>query len=399
MPKLNLNEAAAELLKKSISNAGSEKGGSIKDPKANDTGEAVTKNTDSEKNYDKNVSANSDEQTRDADKGDKNAEKLDKSDKPPKNSKKSIDVDNDGIKVEEKESDKDELEMDGEDFKAGKGKEKDDEKSEKSDKDEKDMKESRESMSEYLDNQIEMDVSEDIKAMFKGSDLSEEFISKATTIFEAAVTRKVKEVSKKLAEAADNLIDKEVERIDEELTAETEDFLNLVVTEWLQENQVAVNNNLKAELTEEFIEGMKNLFVEHYIDVPEEKADVLAELARKNEELEESLNEEVSEKMENHKYIQKLERKVAFNELMEDSDLTLSQREKIKELSEDVKFVSSEDYKDRVNTLIESYFGDGEPSDSSKEKLINEEKDVDQGNTKETNANVQAMAKALKKFR
>lgn len=384
MPKLNLAEAAKEIMQNSINKSGSEKAESIKDPKENDTGDAITKNTDDGKNYNKDVSKNEDEQTSSADTGDKTAEKLSSDKKPPKNSKGAPEVDNDGKKVnEEADCEDDDIKYSGKDVKKGDG--------EADDEEEDDDKNMKESLVNKLDSKISIDISEDIAAMFKGANLSDEFVERATTIFEAAVTRKVKEVSRKLAEEGDKIISAQIDSLEEQMSEEIEDFMKLVASEWLSENEVSIENNLRTELTEDFIYGLRNLFAESYIEIPEDKVDVVAELSRVNEELEASLNEEVAEKIENHKYTQELERKLAFIEIMEDrGSMTLSQREKIKELAEDITFDSIDKYKTKINTLIENYIDEGGKTDN---KTRNDEADFITEEVIDTS--VSAFAKAL----
>lgn len=373
MPKLNLSEAAAEILKKSINDSVSEPPKAIKDPEENDTGEAVTKPTDGKKDYAKNVKKDTSEPT-------KNAAPAEKSELPlTKEAKDSED--------DEMVDGKDEVEVDGEEVKSKKKKESDS-------KD--DMKEDRTSLESVLDKHIQLDVSEDIKKMFGDTELSEEFKEKAATIFEAACRRKIKQVSSKLAEEADKIIAAEVEKIEEELSEGISDFMKLVGSEWLQENEVEIESNLRSEITEGFIVGMRNLFAEHYVDVPDEKRDLVSELVAKNEELEGSLNEELSRKLEEHKYIKELEAKIAFNEIVEQHNLTVSNVEKLRGLTEGLDFDNADKYKNKINTLIETYINVEETSGKSEKRSLAEEVS-DSTEVITIDAGVKAMADALGK--
>lgn len=394
MSKVKLEEAAREIMNQSVKKSGSETAGSIKDPKENDTGPAVTKNTDSAKNYNKDVSKDTSDPTDDADKGEQTPDKLDKSKKPPKNTKGEPIVDNDGIKKEEK----DVVKIDGETKgKSKKDKDDNDDDTDDNDNNDNDMDESRkESLKNYLNDKIEIDVSEDIKAMFKGSDLSEEFIKRATTIFEAAVKGKIKEISEELAGKYDEILAEEVEQIDEELSSSVADFLKLCAKEWLSENEVSIEKSLRADIAEDLMVGLRNLFIENYIDVPEDKKDIVSELQEQNNELTESLNEETSKKIKTYKYIQELERTIAFNELIKESNLTLEQENKITNLAENIESDDVDEFIEKVSTLIESYTTGKDVSgyNKSDNKLINEDNN---DNSLEfiVDKDVQQMAKAL----
>lgn len=209
---------------------------------------------------------------------------------------------------------------------------------------------------EELDEEEEyqVDMSEHVEALFAGENLSEEFKEKAVTIFEAAVRQKVEEEIARLEEAYAETLEEQVEEIKEGLSSDVDDYLNYVVEQWVSENEVAIEAGLRTELTEEFISGLRQLFAEHYIDIPEEKISVVEELGSKVEELEAKLNEEI-------------ERNVALNKMLNESTqndiladacdgLTVTQAEKLKSLAEGIEFTNSVEYSQKINILRESYF-------------------------------------------
>lgn len=200
----------------------------------------------------------------------------------------------------------------------------------------------------------DIDVSDDITAMFEGSDLSDEFKAKAASIFEAAVVSKVNETISDLSEEMEAELDASVSAISDDLTEELDDYLNNVVEHWLDENRLAVDVGLKSQLTEQFLVGLRSLFNEHYIDIPEDKVDVVEELAARIEDLENQLNNTMSENMELNGKIQNVERDLAFEEVAE--GLTETQVAKLESLSEAIDSNSTESFRDKVQTLRESYF-------------------------------------------
>lgn len=195
---------------------------------------------------------------------------------------------------------------------------------------------------------------EDLNALFQGENLSEAFMKKATTIFEAAVTAKVKKIEEQLQEQYAEVLEEVSEQLKEEMTTKVDDYLNYVVEEWVKENELAIESGLRSELTEDFIAGLRNLFAEHYIDIPEEKVDVVEEMTSQVVELENKLNEEISNAVELKKQLKEYAKREIFHTVCE--GLTSTQVEKLKSLSEGVEFVSEEDYSDSLVTLRESYF-------------------------------------------
>jgi hypothetical protein len=195
---------------------------------------------------------------------------------------------------------------------------------------------------------------EDMDALLSGENLSEEFVQKASTIFEAAVIARAEEV---IAEAEVQLAEQfesAVEEIKEDLAAKVDDYLNYMVEEWMKENQIAIEKGLRAEIVEDFIGGLRNLFVEHNIDIPADKVDVVEELVAKVEQLEASLNEEISRGIELTKSLNEQKKIEAIYTACE--GLTQTQVEKLKSLAEGVEFTTEEEFGTKLTTLKESYF-------------------------------------------
>lgn len=216
---------------------------------------------------------------------------------------------------------------------------------------------------------------EDMDALFTGENLSEEFVQKASTIFEAAVIARAEEV---IAEAEAQLTEEfeaAVEEIKEDLAAKVDDYLNYMVEEWIKENEIAIEKGLRAEIVEDFITGLKGLFEEHYIDIPADKVDVVEELTAKVEELEEAFNEQVKSAIEMKKELNEHKKFEAIYAACE--GLTQTQVEKLKSLAEGVEFTTDEEFATKLSTLKESYFkADVKVADSSDldEVLVEEEK-------------------------
>ena len=194
---------------------------------------------------------------------------------------------------------------------------------------------------------------EDIDALLQGEDLSEEFVSKATTIFEAAVLSRVEQIAEEVEEQLQEQFELAVEELKEDFATKIDDYLNYMVEEWMTENELAIESGLRSEIVEDFIGGLKNLFAEHYIDIPEEKVDVVEEMATKVEELEEKLNEEIQKSIEYRKEINEHRRIQAVQAVCE--GLTQTQVEKLKSLAEGVEFTSEEDFAEKLITLKEAY--------------------------------------------
>lgn len=200
----------------------------------------------------------------------------------------------------------------------------------------------------------EVDMSEHVEALLAGEELSEEFKEKAKTIFEAAVKQKVAEEIAVLEEAFAATLEEEVTRINEELSSNVDDYLNYVVEQWTAENEVAIEASLRSELTEEFISGLRNLFAEHYIDIPEDRVNVIEEMGNKVAELEDKLNEEI----ERNVALSKMLNESYTNEILLNAcdGLTDTQAEKLKSLAEGIEYSDVKEYAQKISVLKENYF-------------------------------------------
>jgi len=200
-----------------------------------------------------------------------------------------------------------------------------------------------------------IDVSADVDALVKDEDLSEEFKSKAATIFEAAVNSKVKEAKKKMHAGYEEKLKEESEKAKSELVEKVDSYLAYGVEEWMKENELALERGIKGEIAEDFISGMKKLFEEHYISVPDEKYDVLEDQASKIESLEKKLNEEIEKNVELNKVKSEKNRALIVKDMSE--DLADTAKEKFNKLAEEVEYTNEEDFVAKVKTIKESYFG------------------------------------------
>ena len=195
---------------------------------------------------------------------------------------------------------------------------------------------------------------QDVGALLSGEELSEEFKTKATTIFEAAVIARSQAILEEVEEAMYEEFEASVEEVKEDLSKKLDDYINYMSEEWFKENQLAIEKGLRAEIVEDFIRGMKTLFEDHYIDIPEEKVDVVEELTTKVEELESSINEEISRNVEMKKQINEYKKTEAIHAVCE--GLTQTQVEKLKSLAESVDFTTEEEFGRKLETLVDSYF-------------------------------------------
>ena len=218
-----------------------------------------------------------------------------------------------------------------------------------------------------------INVAEDVDALVKGEDLSEEFQKKAATIFEAAVKSKVRSEIERIEEEKTQEVSSEVETFKTELAEKVDGYLDYVVKEWMKENELAIERGLKGEIAEDFIGGLKALFEEHYIDVPDEKYDILESQASKIDELENKLNETIGKLTEKNKSENELVREAVINEVS--SDLAETQSEKFAELTKDVDFTDKESFTEKLNTLKENYFPKSTPQNLTEEG--SEEKEIE----------------------
>ena len=201
---------------------------------------------------------------------------------------------------------------------------------------------------------FELDVSDDIKALLEGTELSEEFAEKAKTIFEAAVKAKLKEEYDKLVKHFAEETEKKVEEIKKELSEEGNGTVNYAIGQWKEENKIAIDQGIKTEITEDFIAGLKNLFEEHYISIPDDKVDVVEGMADQIREMETRLDEQVKANVKLQNRLDESARVVVLNNVSE--GLADTQKEKLAALAEGIEFTTEEEFTKKVNTIKESYF-------------------------------------------
>ena len=222
--------------------------------------------------------------------------------------------------------------------------------------------------------EIDIDLTDDVKALFEGEELSDTFQEKARTIFEATVKSKIVSVKESLEAEFSKKLEEEVSEFKTTLQERVDNYLHYVATEWIEENALQVESGIRGELSESFMTGLKGLFEEHYVSIPEEKYDVLEAMVTKLDEMENKLNEQIDS---NVALTKRLSVSVSDNILDEASTgLALSQKEKLAELAKGVEFESEEQYREKLNTLKESYFAKKPVSESqevTEETSINED--------------------------
>ena len=214
-------------------------------------------------------------------------------------------------------------------------------KEEEDDEDEDEMKE-------------EYDIEEDVNALLSGEELSEEFQEKARTIFETAIKSKVVEIKEQLQETYEQALIEEVENIKQGLTERVDAYLEYVADEWISENALAIEHGLKTEMTESFLQGMKSLFEDHYVSIPEDRYDVIESMVDKLDEMEEKLNEQIERNVALNSRLAESVADVIFADVAE--GLALSQKDKLASLAENVEFDSESNYREKLVKLRESYF-------------------------------------------
>ena len=218
----------------------------------------------------------------------------------------------------------------------------------------------------------ELDVKEHVDALVANEkDLSEEFKDKAATIFESAIKMKVKEIAEQMEADYKNKFEEDTAKAKDELVEKVDSYLSYVVEEWMKENEIALERGIKGEIAEDFISGLKKLFEDHYIDVPDEKYNVLEDQASKIEDLEKKLNEEVAKNVELNKANGEHVRQSVLDEAAE--DLTDTAKEKFSKLAEEIEYTSKEDFTKKVETIKESYFGKKAASGEIDDVAANEE--------------------------
>ena len=213
----------------------------------------------------------------------------------------------------------------------------------------------------------EYDVEEDVNALLAGEDLSEEFQEKARTIFEAAIRSKVAEIKEELQSSYEETLIEEIETIKSDLVERVDAYLEYVSDEWVQENALAIEHGLKTEMTESFLSGMKQLFEDHYVTIPEDRYDVIESMVDNLDEMEEKLNEQIQKNVALNRRLAESVADVIFADISE--GLALSQKDKLASLAENVEFDSEQNYREKLVTLRESYF----PSRSSSAQIDDSE--------------------------
>ena len=221
----------------------------------------------------------------------------------------------------------------------------------------------------------DIDLSDDVAALFGDEELSEEFKEKATTIFEATVVAKINEAMDDIVENIETAKRFEEDEIKDEMVEKLDGALDYVVEQWMDSNRLAIENGIRTEIAEEFMGGLKSLFEQSYIEMPEEKVDVLGELSDKVDSLEEELNKELQKNIELSQTVETLYRDSTFAEVS--GGLTVAQQEKLKGLSEGVEFVSEEDFKEKLEMIKDTYFSEIE-EEVQNETIFDEEEPLEE---------------------
>ena len=231
--------------------------------------------------------------------------------------------------------------------------------------DEEEKEESKKVNKEAVDARVKsIDVSDDVNALVSGDDsLSEEFKTKAATIFEAAVKSKVKSEIERLESEYASELDEAKATVKEELTTKVDNYLNYIVEQWMADNELAIEKGIKGEIAEDFIGGLKQLFEDHYIDVPDEKYDILEAKEKELEEMKAKINEMTEKSIEDKKLIEGYTKDEIFEQAVE--GLADTEKEKIKSLTEDVSFENADAYAKKLATIKESYFGQAKAPEST----------------------------------
>jgi len=241
--------------------------------------------------------------------------------------------------------------------------------------DEEEKEESKKVNKEAVDQRVKsIDVSADVEALTSGDDtLSEEFKTKAATIFEAAVKSKVKSEIERLEGEYSNELSEAKETVKEELTTKVDNYLNYVVEQWMADNELAIEKGIKGEIAEDFIGGLKQLFEDHYIDVPDEKYDILEAKEKELEDLKSKVNEMVEKSVEDKTVIDSFTKDEIFENTVD--GMADTEKEKMKSLVEDISFEGADAYKKKLDTIKESYFGVKKeaPAETTNVDAINED--------------------------
>jgi hypothetical protein len=220
----------------------------------------------------------------------------------------------------------------------------------------------------------DFDIEEDVNALLAGEDLSEEFQEKARTIFEAAIRSKVADIKEELQETYENALIEEIEVIKEGLVDRVDAYLEYVADEWVSENALAVEHGLKTEMTESFLQGMRGLFEDHYVSIPEDRYDVIESMVDKLDEMEGKLNEQIQRNVALNRRLAESVADVIFADVAE--GLALSQKDKLASLAENVEFDSEANYREKLVTLRESYFPSNTGTQRDDSETLSESTDV-----------------------
>lgn len=204
---------------------------------------------------------------------------------------------------------------------------------------------------------------EDVEELFAGDELSEEFREKASTLFEAAVNARVGLEAARLEEEFEAKLEEATGQIEEELTSKIDSYLDYVAEQWFEDNKIAIESSLKVEAADKFIDGVKALFAEHFVEIPEETVDVVESLEARVAELEEKLNEEINEKIELAKLVEEAEKEAIFDEVAE--GLAATQVEKLRTLAEGLEYTDADNYRKKVELVKENYFTEKKATSTS----------------------------------
>ena len=253
--------------------------------------------------------------------------------------------------------------------------------------------EAEETEEEVIEEEETIDIEADVQALLEGEELSEEFQSKARTIFEGAIRSKVAEIKEELQESYATALVEELDKIKEGLTERVDAYLEYVADEWLQENALQVEAGLKTEMTESFLEGMKSLFEEHYVTIPEDKYDVLNSMVDKLDEMESKLNEQIDRNVALNRRLAESTADSVFASVAE--GLADTQKEKLATLAENVEFESDTDYREKLETLKESYFPSKSSAPKSTSENLSEEVSTDEVASVDTTPRMQAYLDVL----
>ena len=216
----------------------------------------------------------------------------------------------------------------------------------------------------------EIDIEEDVNALLGGEELSEEFRQKAKVVFEAALNSKVTEIKEALETQYNEALVEARQELKGELTERVDSYLEYVAQEWMTENELAIEHGLKTEMTESFLSGMKGLFEEHYVTIPEDKYDVLESMVEKLDEMETKLNEQIDANVSLNKRLAESTQDVILDQISE--GLAETQKETLASLAESVEFESEEEYREKLETLKESYFSKSVPAKSEAPQTLSE---------------------------